>query len=780
MPKRQSTRLYADTPALVKEAFKLFRINPGAVGVDTETSSLDPYTSKLWSIQIGHADLQVLLPMTKLKNIGEFKDLLMDEDIIKVFHRATFDLKILWNAGLDANNVWCTQTIEQILNAGMFADASLAGTLRRRFGVDMSKAERKDFYTCGDVDCANYAKRAPDSCGHNTLFETSGRVWTPELQEYALKDVEYLVPLMEQQRDELIEEKMDKLASKVELPLVYVTALMEYRGVKIDRKACMAFQQEMANIAKQEGELLTKALDEPYQRVARKIYDDAMKVYMRWRSAHDKVLESTNGMRESYINENNRKCSRLSEEARALRAASVAAAPYNVKPKEPKTINLNAPYQVRLALHAEGVELPDMQRATLEDAKEEHHLIAAIVEHKKYTKLAQMAEIYEKINPVTSRIHPTFNQNVDTGRYSSRDPNAQNIPARSGEGKRFRSLFVADKGNVFVGADFSAIELVIIGVLSRDKNLLYALNNVADLHCFTMSKALGVEYDAVFSVKDGKKNNPSESFLKTMEHARKVFEADFRFPDLLSMTDIIDWVNGLRTNFKNMTYGVAYGISKFGLSKRFHCETETAQDFIDLFFSKPVYPTVRRWLDGLSDFGEDNGYSTTVAGRRRYYRKPKRPSSKDITEGVIQYLKNHFKPEPEQSVYDIVSKAEWQRLYDEMATRLNKEYFQKINRIRRQAANAPIQGTSADITKLSMVYFEDWFAEYAEEHGLDIRKYGIVLTVHDELIVEVPKKHGKAAHDALKDCMQRAAHMFLGNNVKIDVQPKIMQCWEKD
>lgn len=776
MPK--AIQLFADTPKKVKEAVALFK-DATALGVDTETSSLDPYTSEFFSVQFGTKDVQVLIPTDRVKSLGGFVEILESDDIIKIFHRATFDLKILWRAGYDTRNVYCTNTMEKLLGAGLFTDASLAGTIRRRFGIDLSKTERKDFYACGVEDCHNYARRAPDDCGHQTVFQVGGKVWTPEMQRYALHDVKYLVPMMEQQIAELKKEDMKKLAAKIELPLVYVTASMEYRGIKLDRERCKEFQEQMSIRADEAGRELERVLDPLYQNYARPIYDEAKIEYEEWYAKHRELIEVTNKQRISYTAASGRKASKVSPEAMALREASKATAPYKARPKEPKLINLNSTYQVRSALEQANVYLPNMQKATLEDASSEHPLVAEIVEHRKYTKLASMAEIYGKINTITSRIHGTFNQIVDTGRYSSRDPNLQNIPARSDDGKTFRSLFICEKGNCLVGADFSAIELVIIGVLSKDENLLYALNNVKDLHCYTMSKALGVDYEALFACKnegDGKGTAP-ELFKSQVIKARKKFEANFRFPDLVNLKDIVQWVLGLRTNFKNMTYGVAYGISKFGLSRRFHCDTDTAQDFIDLFFQ--VYPTVQKWLEKKSVFAEKNGYSKTAGGRRRYYRLPKRPSQTDINEAVTQFIKNHYTIERGRAANDAVDNIEWERIYTEQAKRLNKEYYAVTQRIRRQGANAPIQGTSADITKLSMVLFEEWWEDFCEAHNIDPRKFGLVLTVHDELIVECPKKYAKQVVAALKDAMESAAKMFLGNATKVVVEPKIMQHWEK-
>jgi DNA polymerase I-like protein with 3'-5' exonuclease and polymerase domains len=325
-------------------------------------------------------------------------------------------------------------------------------------------------------------------------------------------------------------------------------------------------------------------------------------------------------------------------------------------------------------------------------------------------------------------------------------------------------------------ADYAAIELVIIGIKSGDKKLLHALNNNLDMHCWTMSHFLNCSYDALVRIKDNKeKHEAKKQDYEEVSKTRKKFERDFSLPDLKKLPQdnagIEKWVSTFRGYVKTLTYGIAYGLSSFGLSRKFHCEPDTAQQFIDVFFS--IYPSIKKWLDKQSDFAEKYGYSKTGSGRRRYYIRPRKPSSQDVDKEFDRILKQQDR-DP-----DSMSDEEYNQLWDDVEKRLYRQYRQTLGRIRRQAANQPIQGLSADITKRAMVLFEEWWKIYCESHGIDRFKYGIVLTVHDELVIDVPKKHIKNAVEHLKWAMEYSAKSLLGDSANIVVKPIVTPFWVK-
>lgn len=757
--------LIANSNAKIKQIVKLLR-DEKALGYDTETNGLDAHVGKTWSLQIGNEDFQTLIPINGRKDRFELRlleDLFLDNRIRKVAHNGSFDLKILWSLGLDVENQWCTRIGEALLNAGLFGNNSLAYVLKRYFGVDMSKEERDDFYK--DVDGGTALET-----GKLTKFESTGMKWTPELVSYAVGDVKYLVPLMEKQRERLTEEGMIRLADLVEMPLVKVTAAMEYRGIKINKEATLAFQKEMSELAEKTKTELVAELNERWQQHARPIYQKNFAIWSEWQARQREIISATNKMRDPA----NKK--RISEKAKKQREAWKEVQPFKTAPKEPGVLNLRSNPQMRAALAQYGVYIKDLRKETLVEAALEHPIIEDLVEFKKLDKLAQMSEIYEKINPKTGRIHGVFNQIVDTGRYSSSAPNLQNIPARTKEGERFRSLFISEDGNILIVADYSSIELVIIGVRSGDEILLYALDADLDLHCWTMSKFLETDYEPLVTLKEAKDTKKiTNGVLDAARTARTKFEKAFNLPELTKCewdaAGMQKWVKILRDYVKTLTYGIAYGLSAFGLARRFHCDVEVAQRFIDVFFG--VYRVIKQWLESQADDAIEFGYSVTTSGRRRYYRRPKPPTNEEIEEECLNVLKQQGRD------FDSISPREKYDLFQETKKRMWREYKQTVNRIRRQGANHPVQGGSADMTKRAMVYFERWWVSYAKKHKINYLRFGLVLTVHDELVLEVPLAYEEIAKEKLKWAMERAAKDFLGENLKVTVKPSSTKFWKK-
>ncbi|HEV2111614.1 MAG TPA: DNA polymerase, partial [Gammaproteobacteria bacterium] len=179
----------------------------------------------------------------------------------------------------------------------------------------------------------------------------------------------------------------------------------------------------------------------------------------------------------------------------------------------------------------------------------------------------------EQVNPVTGRVHTSYHQAVAaTGRLSSMDPNLQNIPVRTEEGRRIRKAFVAPKGCVMVSADYSQIELRIMAHLSEDAGLLKAFALGLDIHRATAAEVFGLKPDAV----------PPEQ----------------------------------RRAAKAINFGLIYGMSAFGLAKQLGIERSAAQEYVDLYFAR--YPGVKRFMDNTRVLAREQGYVETVFGRRLY------------------------------------------------------------------------------------------------------------------------------------------------------------------
>ncbi len=246
--------------------------------------------------------------------------------------------------------------------------------------------------------------------------------------------------------------------------------------------------------------------------------------------------------------------------------------------------NLDSPKQLQQILY-ENMQIPVLRKtptgqpSTAEDVLEElaasHPLPRLILE---YRGLAKLKSTYtdrlpEQINERTGRVHTSYHQAVaQTGRLSSTDPNLQNIPIRTADGRRIRRAFVAPPGHVLLAADYSQIELRIMAHLSGDESLLRAFAEDRDIHQSTAAEVLGVALDAV-----------------TPEQRRSA---------------------------KAINFGLIYGMSAFGLARQLGIDRGAAQQYVDLYFAR--YPGVKRYMDETRERAKSQGYVETVFGRRLY------------------------------------------------------------------------------------------------------------------------------------------------------------------
>jgi DNA polymerase-1 len=204
-----------------------------------------------------------------------------------------------------------------------------------------------------------------------------------------------------------------------------------------------------------------------------------------------------------------------------------------------------------------------------------HELPAEILAYRSFAKLKStyIDALPLMVHPDTGRVHTSYNQTVTaTGRLSSSNPNLQNIPIRTLEGKRIRQAFIAPEGWMIIAADYSQIELRVLAHLSQDRSLIDAFASGEDIHSRTASDIFGV------------------------------------FPAMVNAE--------MRRQAKVINFGVLYGMSAFGLAKELHVNQKLAQAYIDGYFNK--YRDVRRYLDGILENARKNGYVQTLLDRRRY------------------------------------------------------------------------------------------------------------------------------------------------------------------
>nr|WP_234817755.1 DNA polymerase I [Mycolicibacterium sphagni] len=343
-----------------------------------------------------------------------------------------------------------------------------------------------------------------------------------------------------------------------------------------------------------------------------------------------------------------------------------------------KQINLGSPKQLQVVLFDE-LGMPKTKRTktgytTDADAlqslfdKTAHPFLEHLLAHRDATRLKVTVDGLLKSVAADERIHTTFNQTIAaTGRLSSTEPNLQNIPIRTDAGREIRDAFIVGDGYAeLMTADYSQIELRIMAHLSKDEGLIEAFNTGEDLHSFVASRAFGVPIDEV-----------------TPELRRRV---------------------------KAMSYGLAYGLSAYGLASQLKISTEEAKVQMDQYFAR--FGGVRDYLRDIVDQARKDGYTSTVFGRRRYL------------------------PELDSSNRQLREAAE------------------------RAALNAPIQGSAADIIKVAMVQVD----EALRTSGLNSR---MLLQVHDELLLEVAEGERDAVEELVRDKMGGAYPLDVALEVSV-------------
>jgi len=249
-----------------------------------------------------------------------------------------------------------------------------------------------------------------------------------------------------------------------------------------------------------------------------------------------------------------------------------------------QSFNLASPSQIQTVLF-EKMQLPVQERtptgqpSTAESALQElaaiYPLPRVILDHRGLTKLKSTYTdaLPQRVSPITGRVHTSYHQAVAvTGRLSSSDPNLQNIPVRTPEGRRIRQAFVAPPGHRLVSADYTQIELRIMAHLSEDARLLAAFEAGEDVHRATAAEVFGV---------------PLEKVTADQRRAAKA-----------------------------INFGLMYGMSPFGLARQIGVDRPAAQDYVDRYFAR--YPGVRRFMDAIRETARERGYVETVLGRRLY------------------------------------------------------------------------------------------------------------------------------------------------------------------
>ena len=358
------------------------------------------------------------------------------------------------------------------------------------------------------------------------------------------------------------------------------------------------------------------------------------------------------------------------------KAYEIAGQPFNLgSPKQIGEIlfnRLGLPVKKKTASGA-----PSTDEEVLQELAADYPLPAAILEHRSLSKLkgTYTDKLPQMVNPATGRVHTNYAQAVAvTGRLSSNDPNLQNIPIRTAEGRRVREAFIAPPGHVVVSADYSQIELRIMAHISGDPGLTKAFSEGMDVHRATASEVFNIAPDQV-----------------TSEQRRYA---------------------------KTINFGLIYGMGAFGLAQSLGIEQKAARDYIDRYFSR--FAGVKRYMDETKAQAAATGYVETLFGRRI--------ELPDIRGGNG----------PRRSGAE------------------------------RQAINAPMQGTAADLIKLAMIAVQ-------AELDAQQRQTAIVMQVHDELVFEVPEAELDWVRAEVPRLMAGVAQLHVPLLAEVGVGPN----WDK-
>ncbi|MCL2468720.1 MAG: DNA polymerase I [Alphaproteobacteria bacterium] len=444
---------------------------------------------------------------------------------------------------------------------------------------------------------------------------TFDRVPLEQASDYAAEDADFTLRLWQEFKQRLVQEKLVHVYERLERPLIPVVAAMETIGVKIDPVILRAQSSKLAQ--------------------------------------HIAVLE-----KEIY---------------------KLAGHPFNVgSPKQLAEVLFEemglpaARKSSKTGAHSTGADV-------LEPLADQYDIVAKILEWRAWSKLKSTYTdaLPAQINPKTGRVHTSFSLvGAATGRLSSTDPNLQNIPIRTEEGRAIRKAFIAPEGYKLMSVDYSQIELRLAAEASQSPSMMKAFEKGIDIHAMTASEVFDIPLAKL-----------------TSEERRRA---------------------------KAINFGIIYGISGFGLAKQIGSTPSQAHAFIEAYFKR--FPELRDWMEQTKAFAHQHGYVQTFFRRRVH----------------IPFINDK-----------------------NAARRAGAE---------RQAINAPLQGTAADIIKRAMIALPPALQKAQS-------KARLLLQVHDELLLEVPVKEVEETAALVKEIMQKAPQPVISLAVPLVAEVKTGDNW---
>lgn len=681
-------------------------ITNGIVAVDTETNGLDRIDGKIAGVCLYTPGQKgVYIPvrhesfMTGIElNTNISKEFMKDQfermnksNIKYVLHNAKFDMHILWwMLGIKIIPYWDTQIGSQLLNEN---EPHKLKVLYKKY-VDNADENSKVASFNSLFRGIEFNKVPPDVAYMYASFDP---IMTYELYQFQYNFIDINGKYCKEKGLERVAE----VFRNIEMPLIQVVFEMECTGVKIDT--------DLADKLKAQYTKHKDAAEEKFNLEIEKLNDKFDKLMIKNPAAYNKLFKD--GIRK---------------------------------------VSISSPTQLAILFYdVLEFESPDKKspRGTGEAILKSfnHPLVDSILEYRSMSKLLStyIEAIPQHIAKRDNRLHANFNQyGAKTGRFSSSDPNLQNIPSQKttlsdgtviDAGHDIRQMFIAGEGQVIVGGDFSQQEPRCLAHMSDDPHMLQAYLEGKDLYATIASKIYKMPYDEC-----------------------KEFRADGTVnPD----------GKARRTSVKPVLLGLMYGRGVPSIAEQMKISTQEAQKIIDDFYAE--FPKVKEFVDFAQTFARDYGFVETAWGRKRRlsdmqlppieikpciksYSDNFDPFAFDATESIPQ--DDYVPDEVYRKYYTLLNRARGRQQQQKVKELAEQEgYTIKDNRgfiedAKRQCVNSIIQGSAADMTKLTMI-------KIFNDEELNKLGYKLIIPVHDEVLGICPRENAKAVRDRLEYIM---------------------------
>lgn len=720
---------YADDTQVIKDIDDFSKyidaaINNGVIAIDTETGDENGYGS-LNTFDCNIMGLCLYTPGQKnayvpVNHINRFTNeklswqiteeqiktqfqRLLDADVFEVYHNATFDIEVIkTTCGIKMKADWDTMVAAQLLNENEHK------SLKEQFKIHINPEQDK-------YNIEHLFKGLPYSIFEPELFAL-----------YAATDSYMTYKLFEYQRSEFRKPDMKdvyELFQTIEIPIIDVIVDMELTGVEIDTE----YAQKLSSV-------YHSKLDEVQVRIDAEL-EHLAPLINQWRLTPEanapQKSKSKSGVGKS-------KNQQLSDPIDLGSPTQMAILLYDI---------LKAPVIDNKAPRGTSAEI-------LEELSSKYHICELLVEKRGIdilinTFIDKMPQIIQK----DGRVHARFNQcGTQTGRFSSSDPNLQNIPSHD---KTVRMMFRAPKGYSLVGGDFSGQEVRVLASAANDEEMIKAYAAGKDLYAQIASLAFHNDYEdnLEFDPRNGGQLNP---------------EGKAR-----------------RSRAKTLLLGLNYGMGVTTLAERIGSTVPEAQNIIDEFYKG--FTGVKKYTEESQQMLKEKGYITDVFGRRRHIPDGQLPEYEFNVAGVdydfnpLMDSVKHIDTRTQALISDYknkLNKARWAKERNAIIAEAAKNGIEiksnggYINRALRQCLNARIQGSSASMTKKAMIMIH-------EDEELKKLGFELLVTVHDEVFGQCPKENSDKVAKRVSDLMVEAAKIKCGN-VTWKVDPYEVSRWYED